>query len=107
MLADLKKTPEISNTPILVCSIIQDKTRGFSLGAADYLVKPITEDELRHALERVKRDQTINKILVVDDEPSALQSAEAHPRTHSRSTKCWKRPAARRRWPWCRATSPI
>jgi GAF domain-containing protein/CheY-like chemotaxis protein/anti-sigma regulatory factor (Ser/Thr protein kinase) len=72
VLADLKKTPEISNTPILVCSIVQDKTRGFSLGAADYLVKPITEDELRHALERISRDKTINKILVVDDEPSAL-----------------------------------
>jgi signal transduction histidine kinase/CheY-like chemotaxis protein len=73
VLAELKKTPEISNTPILVCSIIQDKTRGFSLGAADYLVKPVTEDELRHALERVKRDHVVNEILVVDDEPSALQ----------------------------------
>lgn len=72
VLADLKKTPEISNTPILVCSIVQDKTRGFSLGAADYLVKPITEDELRRALERISREKTINKILVVDDEPSAL-----------------------------------
>jgi len=55
-----------------VCSIVQDKSRGFSLGAADYLVKPITEDELRKALERINRDKTINKILVVDDEPSAL-----------------------------------
>ncbi|HTP09492.1 MAG TPA: response regulator, partial [Anaerolineae bacterium] len=73
VLAELKKTPEISNTPILVCSIVQDKTRGFALGATDYLVKPITEDELRRALERVKRDHTVNKILVVDDEPSALQ----------------------------------
>jgi CheY-like chemotaxis protein len=73
VLAELKKTPEISSTPILVCSIIQDKTRGFSLGAADYLVKPITEDELRHALQRVKRDRVINKILIVDDELSALQ----------------------------------
>jgi signal transduction histidine kinase/CheY-like chemotaxis protein len=73
VLAELRKTPEISNTPILVCSIIQDKTRGFTLGAADYLVKPITEDELRRALERVKRDHPVNKILVVDDEPMALQ----------------------------------
>jgi CheY-like chemotaxis protein len=73
VLADLKKTPEISNTPILVCSIIQDKTRGFSLGATDYLVKPITEGELRRALERVKRERVVNKFLVVDDEPSALQ----------------------------------
>jgi CheY-like chemotaxis protein len=73
VLADLKKTPEVSNTPILVCSIIQDKTRGFALGAADYLVKPITEDELRRALTRVNRTRTINKILIVDDEPAAVQ----------------------------------
>ena len=72
-LSDLKKTPEISSTPILVCSIILDKTKGFSLGAADYLVKPITEDELLRALERVKRKRDIHKILIVDDEPSALQ----------------------------------
>jgi CheY-like chemotaxis protein len=73
VLADLKKTPEISSTPILVCSIIQDKTRGFSLGAADYLVKPITEDELRRALARVNRTRAIHKILIVDDEPAAVQ----------------------------------
>ena len=73
VLADLKKTPEVSNTPILVCSIIQDKSRGFTLGAAEYLVKPITEDELVRALNRVNRDKSIHKVLVVDDEPSALQ----------------------------------
>jgi CheY-like chemotaxis protein/anti-sigma regulatory factor (Ser/Thr protein kinase) len=73
VLADLKKTPEIGSIPILVCSIIQDKTRGFSLGAADYLVKPITEDELRRALARINRGRVIDKILVVDDEPAALQ----------------------------------
>ena len=72
-LANLKKTPEVSNTPILVCSIIQDKTKGFSLGAADYLVKPVTEDELLRALNRVKRHKDIHKVLIVDDEPSALQ----------------------------------
>jgi CheY-like chemotaxis protein len=106
VLAELKKTPEISHTPILICSIIQDKTRGFSLGAADYLVKPITEDELRRALDRVKRDHTVNKILVVDDEPAALQRSSASwPR--SRNITCWKPRAARRRWQWCKATSPI
>jgi CheY-like chemotaxis protein len=73
VLADLKKTPDLNTTPILVCSIIQDKTRGFSLGAADYLVKPITEDELLRALERVNRDKSIHRVLIVDDEPSALQ----------------------------------
>ncbi|MBI5567939.1 MAG: GAF domain-containing protein [Chloroflexi bacterium] len=72
VLADLKKTPEISNTPIVLCSIIHDKSKGFSLGAADYLVKPITEGELLGALERVRRNTAVRRVLVVDDEPDAL-----------------------------------
>lgn len=72
VLADLKKTPEIASTPIVVCSILQDKSRGFTLGATDYLVKPITEIELLGSLERVSRTQDIHKVLVVDDEPDAV-----------------------------------
>jgi signal transduction histidine kinase/CheY-like chemotaxis protein len=72
LLADLKKTPELNQTPIVVCSIIQDKTKGYTLGATDYLVKPITEEELLRTLERVDKHKTIRKVLAVDDEPSAL-----------------------------------
>ena len=72
VLADLKKTPEIANTPIVLCSIIHDKSRGDTLGAADYLVKPITEGELLGALERVRRNTAVRRVLVVDDEPDAL-----------------------------------
>jgi signal transduction histidine kinase/DNA-binding response OmpR family regulator len=72
VLADLKKTPEIANTPIVLCSIIHDKTRGDTLGAADYLVKPITEGELLGALERVRHTTPVHKVLVVDDEPDAI-----------------------------------
>src|SRR3972149_1109129 len=71
ILADLKSAPESSRIPIVVCSIVQDKTKGFSLGAADYLVKPITEDELLRALEHVNHDKNIHRVLVVDDEPEA------------------------------------
>lgn len=73
LLADLKSTPEISRVPIVVCSIIQDKTKGYSLGATEYLVKPITEDELLHALDRVSRHTEIKRVLVIDDEPGAIQ----------------------------------
>ena len=72
VLADLKKTPEIANTPIVLCSIIRDKSKGYSLGAADYLVKPITEGELLGALERVRRNTEVRRVLIVDDEPDAL-----------------------------------
>jgi signal transduction histidine kinase/DNA-binding response OmpR family regulator len=73
LLADLKSTPEISRVPIVVCSIIHDKTKGFSLGAAEYLVKPITEDELLRVLDRVERHGEVKNVLVIDDEPKAIQ----------------------------------
>jgi CheY-like chemotaxis protein len=51
---------------VVVCSIISDQGKGFSLGAADYLVKPITEDELLVALKRLDgRKQT--DVLIIDD----------------------------------------
>ncbi|HZY44297.1 MAG TPA: response regulator, partial [Anaerolineae bacterium] len=73
LLADLKSTPEINRVPIVVCSILQDKTKGYSLGATEYLVKPITEDELLHALDRVSRHNIIRNVLVIDDEPTGIQ----------------------------------
>jgi CheY-like chemotaxis protein len=73
LLADLKSTPEISRVPIVICSIIHDKTKGFSLVATEYLVKPITEDELLHALDRVSRHNEIKNVLVIDDEPAAVK----------------------------------
>lgn len=46
LLAELKADPETRNTPIIICSIVEEEEKGFSLGASDYLVKPILEDDL-------------------------------------------------------------
>jgi signal transduction histidine kinase/CheY-like chemotaxis protein len=73
VLAELKSTPEVNRIPIIVCSIIEDESKGFSLGATDYLVKPITETELLRALERVDRRTAMQTVLVVDDEPDAVR----------------------------------
>jgi PleD family two-component response regulator len=40
----------------VICSIIEQEDKGFSLGAADYLVKPILEEDLVHALDRLNKD---------------------------------------------------
>jgi signal transduction histidine kinase/CheY-like chemotaxis protein len=64
---DLKANPETRNIPVIICSILGDKDKGLSMGVTDYLVKPISEDALLHALERV--DQEDGYVLVVDDNP--------------------------------------
>ncbi|MCB9098797.1 MAG: GAF domain-containing protein [Anaerolineales bacterium] len=68
VLKELKENATTKDIPILVCSIASDKNRGFSLGATNYLIKPIVEDELIEALSYIDQKQSgeIN-VLIVDD----------------------------------------
>jgi PAS domain S-box-containing protein len=73
VLNELKSTPETRNIPVVICSIIEDHEKGFSLGAADYLAKPILEEDLLTALDGLNKDNLIEEILVIDDNPNDLQ----------------------------------
>jgi signal transduction histidine kinase/CheY-like chemotaxis protein len=66
VLSQLKADKELSSVPVVVASILDDKNLGFSLGAVDYLVKPIDwtrmgtvlrqhAAELKPAEKRLKR----------------------------------------------------
>ncbi len=72
VLSSLKSNPETRDIPVMICSIIEEQERGFSLGAADYLVKPILEEELIRALDRLNADGSIYEVLVIDDDPNDL-----------------------------------
>ena len=73
VLTDLKSSPDTRDIPVVVCSIVEDEEKGFSLGAADYLVKPIHEDDLLAALDRLNGDGSIREVLVIDDDPNDLR----------------------------------
>ena len=76
ILNDLKTDPATKDIPVIICSIMEQADRGFSLGAADYLVKPILEEELVNALDRLNRDGTVREVLVIDDDPNDLRLIE-------------------------------
>jgi PAS domain S-box-containing protein len=73
---DLKKDKDTQDYPVIICSIVEEEEKGFSLGAADYLVKPILEEDLVHSLNRLNGDGTINEVLVIDDDPNDLRLVE-------------------------------
>ncbi len=73
VLDSLKSDPETRFIPVIVCSIVEDTEKGFSLGAADYLLKPILEDDLVNALDRLNSDGSIRDVLVIDDDPNDLR----------------------------------
>jgi CheY-like chemotaxis protein len=76
VIADLKSDPETHSYPVIVCSIVEEEEKGFSLGAADYLVKPILEDDLVDAMNRLNSDGSIQEILVIDDDIQDLRLIE-------------------------------
>ena len=69
LIQELKADPDTRDIPVIMCSIISEKEHGLSLGASDYLVKPILEDDLVAALERLDQEEGYHRVLVVDDQP--------------------------------------
>jgi CheY-like chemotaxis protein len=63
---------------VIICSIVEDKDRAYQLGAVDYLVKPILEDEMVESLKQLKlsQEKPFNDILVIDDDPNVFQLIE-------------------------------
>jgi PAS domain S-box-containing protein len=66
VLAALKGSPELADIPVIVLTIVDDRARGYALGAAEYLVKPIDRKRLRTMLEKYCGRQ--GQILLVEDD---------------------------------------
>jgi PAS domain S-box-containing protein len=76
-LTRLKQVPDLARTPVVIISIVADSNKGFSLGAAAVMQKPVSRQALYESLVDVglfplSRGQTL-KVLVVDDDPKAVE----------------------------------
>jgi hypothetical protein len=68
VLTALKKDPQLAMIPVIMVSIVEDKSIGYALGAADYLTKPINRDELRAVLKKYLTDESQQRIMLVEDD---------------------------------------
>jgi len=50
----IKADPELADIPVIMVTFVQEKGLGFSLGAADYLVKPVQWARLKEVLDRYR-----------------------------------------------------
>jgi CheY-like chemotaxis protein len=75
-LVRLKQIPDIRRIPVVIISIVADRNRGFSLGAAAVLQKPIGRQELYESLVDLGLFPLAPgrqiKVLIVDDDPKAV-----------------------------------
>jgi CheY-like chemotaxis protein len=67
VLAALKGDPTLADIPVILATIVDEKQRGLSLGATDYLVKPIDRDRLV-AILRERCGRADGRVLVVEDD---------------------------------------
>jgi len=70
VLRALKANPDIADTPVVLVTMVDDRERGFALGAADYLMKPVGREQLIDTLARLADNENTGPALVVDDSPT-------------------------------------
>ena len=57
VLAALKADPDLAETPVVMVTVVQERGLAFSLGAADYLNKPVRWERLKQVLDRFRRER--------------------------------------------------
>jgi PAS domain S-box-containing protein len=72
VLSALKADPDVADIPVVMETIVQEKGLAFSLGAEDYLTKPIQWSRLKKLLDRFRSTEPQARALVVDDDNSTL-----------------------------------
>ena len=68
VLAAIKGDPALASIPVVLMSIIDQKNRGYALGAADYLVKPVDRTKLVGTLTGICGSAAGRALLVDDDD---------------------------------------
>jgi PAS domain S-box-containing protein len=68
VLAALKGDPALSDIPVILVTITDEKHRGYVLGAAEYLIKPIDRERLAGTLRSLCAHVAGDVLLIEDDE---------------------------------------
>ena len=81
VIRELKERPETKIIPVVIISALREKKTGFSLGALDYLTKPVDKKTLLNALKKLsynrKRRMGHQTALIIDDDPQVVELLSA------------------------------
>ena len=68
VLAALKRDPELAAIPVVIVSLLDERPLGLSLGAAEFLTKPVDRARLISTVRSIA-GAARGRVLVVDDDP--------------------------------------
>lgn len=67
-LAGIKKDDRTKDVPVLVASTIEDRNKGFHLGADSYILKPFEQADLLRELRTLTGQVATTRALIIDDQ---------------------------------------
>ena len=68
VLSTLKADPSVSHIPVIMLTMLDDRKRGYALGAADYLTKPTDHKRLAQILKKYSCPHPPCPVLLVEDD---------------------------------------
>ncbi len=73
-LAALKADSQLTDVPVIMLTVVNEKGIGYALGAAEYLTKPIDRPRLAEVLRKLRIQHLVDNVLVIDDDEVARAS---------------------------------
>ena len=73
VLRALQVDPVLRDIPVVMLSVVDDKSKGYALGATNYLTKPVDRDLLHHTLARYYKSGEPCSVLLVEDDKATRE----------------------------------
>ena len=68
VLSALKADPGLHDIPVIMLTMVDNKSMGYALGAAEYMMKPINRERLIAVLRKYGPRRDLHSVLVVEDD---------------------------------------
>jgi signal transduction histidine kinase/DNA-binding response OmpR family regulator len=69
VLGAMKSDPALDHIPVIMITIVDDRNLGYSLGASEFMTKPIDRSRLLSLVRRFAGHEPQARVLIVDDDP--------------------------------------
>ena len=77
VLGVMKSEPQLAHIPVIMLTIVDHRNLGFSLGASEYMTKPIDRNRLIALIEKFASSKGDGTVLIVDDDPDVRAMIKA------------------------------
>jgi CheY-like chemotaxis protein len=70
VLAALKGDPEFAEIPVIMATMVDERSKGFALGVTEYFVKPVERPRLAAILKKCQNKRAAGSVLIIEDDPA-------------------------------------